>query len=92
MYCRNYAGTVSRVLCREVYYTVSLSGRFTIGGFTGPESLGDLQFGHKTVYVTGLNAGFTKGEVTSSTFNVYGDIMNTLYNHYGILICLPCVS
>ena len=26
MYCRNYAGTVSRVLCREVYYTVSLFG------------------------------------------------------------------
>ena len=27
MYCRNYTGTVSRVLCREVYYTVSLFGR-----------------------------------------------------------------
>ena len=27
MYCRNYAGTVSCVLCREVYYTVSLFGR-----------------------------------------------------------------
>ena len=27
MYCRNYAGTVNRVLCREVCYTVSLFGR-----------------------------------------------------------------
>ena len=27
MYCRNYTGTVSHVLCREVYYTVSLFGR-----------------------------------------------------------------
>ena len=27
MYCRNYTGTVSRVLCREVYYTVSFLGR-----------------------------------------------------------------
>ena len=27
MYCRNYTGTVSRVLCREVYYTESLFGR-----------------------------------------------------------------
>ena len=27
MYCRNYTGTVSFVLCREVYYTVSLFGR-----------------------------------------------------------------
>ena len=24
MYCRNYTGTVSRVLCGEVYHTVSL--------------------------------------------------------------------
>ena len=24
MYCRNYTGTVSGVLCRKVYYTVSL--------------------------------------------------------------------
>ena len=27
MYCRNYTGTVSRALCREVYCTVSLFGR-----------------------------------------------------------------
>ena len=27
MYCRNYTGTVSLVLCREVYYTVSSCGR-----------------------------------------------------------------
>ena len=27
MYCRNYAKTTSCVLCREVYYTVSLFGR-----------------------------------------------------------------
>ena len=27
MYCRNYTGTVSDVLCREVCYTVSLFGR-----------------------------------------------------------------
>ena len=27
MYCRNYTGTVSHVLCREVYYTVSLCER-----------------------------------------------------------------
>ena len=27
MYCRNYTETVSHVLCREVYYTVSLFGR-----------------------------------------------------------------
>ena len=27
MYCRNYTGTVSPVLYREVYYTVSLFGR-----------------------------------------------------------------
>ena len=27
MYCRNYTGTVSPVLCKEVYYTVSLFGR-----------------------------------------------------------------
>ena len=27
MYCRNYTVTVSRVLCREVYYTVSFFGR-----------------------------------------------------------------
>ena len=26
MYCRNYTGTVSHVLCREVYYTVSFLG------------------------------------------------------------------
>jgi hypothetical protein len=26
MYCRNYTGTVSHVLCREVGYTVSLFG------------------------------------------------------------------
>ena len=30
MYCRNYTGTVSRVLCREVYYTVSFVERFII--------------------------------------------------------------
>ena len=24
MYCRNYNGTINLVLCREVYYTVSL--------------------------------------------------------------------
>ena len=34
MYCRNYTGTVSHVLCREVYYTVSLFGESTIGSFT----------------------------------------------------------
>ena len=33
MYCRNYSGTSSRVLCREVYYPMSLFGR-AIGGFT----------------------------------------------------------
>ena len=27
MYCRKYTGTSSHVLCREVYYTVSLFGR-----------------------------------------------------------------
>ena len=27
MYCRSYTGTVSCVLCREVYSTVSLFGR-----------------------------------------------------------------
>ena len=27
MYCRNYTGTVSHVLCGEVCYTVSLFGR-----------------------------------------------------------------
>ena len=27
MYCRNYTGTISHVLCREVYYTVSSFGR-----------------------------------------------------------------
>ena len=27
MYCRNHTGTVRRVLCREVYFTVSLFGR-----------------------------------------------------------------
>ena len=27
MYCRNYTGTISRVLSKEVYYTVSLFGR-----------------------------------------------------------------
>jgi hypothetical protein len=27
MYCWNYTGTISCVLCREVYYTVSLFGR-----------------------------------------------------------------
>ena len=27
MYCRNNTGTLSRVLCREVYYAVSLFGR-----------------------------------------------------------------
>ena len=27
MYCRNYTGTVSLVLCGEVCYTVSLFGR-----------------------------------------------------------------
>ena len=27
MYCRNYTGTVSHVLCREVYCTLSVSGR-----------------------------------------------------------------
>ena len=27
MYRRNYTGTISHVLCREVYYTVSLFGR-----------------------------------------------------------------
>ena len=27
MYCRNYTGTASLVLCREVYYTVSSFGR-----------------------------------------------------------------
>ena len=27
MSCRNYTGTVDHVLCREVYYTVSLFGR-----------------------------------------------------------------
>ena len=34
MYCRNYTGTVSRVLCREVYYTVSSSGRVHYQRFT----------------------------------------------------------
>ena len=27
MYCRNYTGTISHVLCREVCYSVSLFGR-----------------------------------------------------------------
>ena len=27
MYCRNYTGTISCVLCREVHHTVSLFGR-----------------------------------------------------------------
>ena len=27
MHCRNYTGTISCVLCREVYYTVPLFGR-----------------------------------------------------------------
>ena len=27
MYCRNYTGSVSHVLCREVYCTVPLLGR-----------------------------------------------------------------
>ena len=34
MYCRNYTGTVSRVLYREVCYTVSLFGRFHYQRFT----------------------------------------------------------
>ena len=35
MYCRNYTGTVSCVLCREVYYILCpYLGESTIGGFT----------------------------------------------------------
>ena len=35
MYCRNYTGTISRVLCREVYYfAVSLFGRVHYRRFT----------------------------------------------------------
>ena len=37
MYCRNYTGTVSRVLCREVYSTVSLFGRVHYQRFRGSQ-------------------------------------------------------
>ena len=33
MYCRNYTGTVRLVLCREVYYSVSLFGKVPYWGF-----------------------------------------------------------
>ena len=45
MYCRNYIGTRSHVLCREVYYILFLFGRvhyqrfhFTEGSSTSPVS------------------------------------------------------
>ena len=41
MYCRNYTGTVSCVLCREVSYTVSYLGESTIRGSTVyPQQIG----------------------------------------------------
>ena len=37
MYCRNYTGTISQVLCREVYHTACVhiwESPLSIGGFT----------------------------------------------------------
>ena len=40
MYCRNYTGTISHVLCREVCYTVSLFGGVHHQRFTEYKSNG----------------------------------------------------